>query len=61
MRNIGGGIVYPNVALKRQLNVPPTLYNAGFGHVLWVTCDFTRSEFGNMLENAIAKRLKVPL
>jgi hypothetical protein len=31
-----------------------------FGHVLWVTCDVTRGGFGNMLENAVAKRLKVP-
>ena len=30
------------------------------GHVLWVTCDVTRGELGNMLENTIAKRLKVP-
>ena len=31
-----------------------------FGHVLWVTFDVTRGEFGNMLENVIAKWLKVP-
>ena len=40
--------------------MPPTLYNAGFGHVLWVTCDVIWGGFGNMLENAVAKRLKVP-
>jgi hypothetical protein len=32
-----------------------------FGHVLWVTFDVTQGEFGNMLENATAKWLKVPL
>jgi hypothetical protein len=31
------------------------------GHVLWVTFDVTQGEFGNMLGNAIANRLKVPL
>jgi len=50
-----------NVALKRQLGVLPNLYNAGFWHVLWVTCDVTQGDFGNMLGSGAAKRLKVPL
>jgi hypothetical protein len=50
-----------NVALKRQLGVLPNLYNAGFWHVLWVTCDVTQGDFGNMLGNGAANRLNVPL
>jgi hypothetical protein len=36
------------------------LYNAGFLDILWVTCDVAGGVFGNMLENGVAKRLKVP-
>jgi hypothetical protein len=32
-----------------------------FGYVLWVTFDVTQGEFVNLLGNAMAKRLKVPL
>jgi hypothetical protein len=53
--------VYLNVTLKRQLGVSPNLSNAGFWSVLWVTFDVTQGEVSNMLGNAIAKRLKVPL
>jgi hypothetical protein len=48
-------------ALERQLGVLPNLYNAGFWHVLRVTCDITQDIFGNMLGDEVAKRLKVPL
>ena len=50
-----------NVALKRRLGILPNLYNGGFLHILWGTCDVTEGVFGNMLENGVAKRLKVPL
>ncbi len=50
-----------NIALKRQLGVPPNLYNAGFGYVLWVTFDVTQSEFGQYVGESAANRLKVPL
>jgi hypothetical protein len=50
-----------NVALKRQLGVLTNLYSAGFWHVLWVTCDVTQGDFGNMLGNGAANRLNVPL
>jgi hypothetical protein len=47
--------------LKRRLGLLPKLYNAGFLHLLWVTCDVTEGVFGSMLENGVGKRLKVPL
>jgi hypothetical protein len=49
------------MALKRQLSMLSNLYHAGFFDVLWVTCDITQGDFGNMLGNGAAKRLKVPL
>jgi hypothetical protein len=47
--------------LNRQLDGVPNLYQAGFSDFLWVTRDITSREAFNMLENGIAKRLKVPL
>jgi hypothetical protein len=34
-------MINPDVALKRQLDVLPNLYQAVLYYVLWVTCDIT--------------------
>jgi len=46
---------------KREASVLTTLYNYGLFYRLWGTYDVTWSGLWILLENGVAKRLKVPL
>jgi hypothetical protein len=54
-------LINSDVESKKQLGLPPNLYQAVLYYVLWGTCEIADDDFWNVLGSGGVKREKVPL